>query len=666
MKTVKSVVDQEIKNSGIDIAGLRKILYSPEKLEELISIYEVVSKNPVTKFRNHFHDLTREQQLENNIKRISHIYELGAEGKVPRVDTRNYGSFTLAINCLYPLSVHHGMFEFIVQKLCSDEQIEKYWDDIRSLRIIGCYAQTEIGTGSNVRGLETEAVYDKETEEFVIHSPTIKSIKAWPGDLGKMANFAVVFARLIIDEDDYGVQGFLMQIKDLDTHEPLPGIEVGDLGPKYGYNIKDNGYMKFDRVRIPRSAILSRYVSVSKDGMLEIKGDPRIAYAAMVWIRVTLLDYNWQALIANSSAVSRYLLMRRQFKNIANSNEERQIIDYQATQTKLISVVAFAFANLFASKYCRELHDKMHQEIRENDDFSLMNDLHILASSLKGYYMQECIDSLFILRELCGGHGYSYYTNITSWIEHWSPNVTLEGDSNVLYQQTTRKLVNLVLKGKGANKTVYPYIDEVFNSGECKETDEKITDLNQLMNVLKFALIFQLEHLINNLKADDGNTKEAKWINVYLIDITKVAKLHAIYMSALSFKRVFEQTKSLDKKTIDVVEMLLKVYICDSILKFGEFALIREYVNSNQMDSIDEYYQQLVSDLRPHIISILESSNFVEDQFRNEIINDSTEDYCAPLFELAKASPINRKTKLESIDQWVKPLSSKLQNFSKL
>lgn len=75
---------------------------------------------------------------------------------------------------------------------------------------MGCYAQTELGHGSDVSRLETTATLDKVTDEFIINSPTITSTKFWPGDLGKFSSHAVVFARLIIDENDYGVQAFIV------------------------------------------------------------------------------------------------------------------------------------------------------------------------------------------------------------------------------------------------------------------------------------------------------------------------------------------------------------------------------------------------------------------------------------------------------------------------
>ena len=97
---------------------------------------------------------------------------------------------------------------------------------------MGCYAQTEIGHGSNVAALETTATLDKTTDEFIIHTPSITATKYWPGDLGRFSSHAVVFARLIIDEADFGVQPFMVQIRDVETWKIREGVKCGDLGPK--------------------------------------------------------------------------------------------------------------------------------------------------------------------------------------------------------------------------------------------------------------------------------------------------------------------------------------------------------------------------------------------------------------------------------------------------
>lgn len=107
--------------------------------------------------------------------------------------------------------------------------------------------------------------------------------------MGKVSTHAVVYARLITDGEDHGIHGmfqsivsnpgidfvfhlfmhkfhhtgFIVQLRSLDDHSPLPGITVGDIGMKFGsgaYNTVDNGVLSFDHVRIPRNQMLMRFV----------------------------------------------------------------------------------------------------------------------------------------------------------------------------------------------------------------------------------------------------------------------------------------------------------------------------------------------------------------------------------------------------------------------
>ena len=44
----------------------------------------------------------------------------------------------------------------------------------------------------------------------------------------------VLMARLFTGGKDYGPHAFVVQIRDMETPLPLPGITVGDIGPKMG------------------------------------------------------------------------------------------------------------------------------------------------------------------------------------------------------------------------------------------------------------------------------------------------------------------------------------------------------------------------------------------------------------------------------------------------
>ena len=61
------------------------------------------------------------------------------------------------------------------------------------LKLIGTYAQTELGHGTFVRGLQTTATYDPDSQQFILHTPTLTATKWWPGGLGKTSTHVVSF-----------------------------------------------------------------------------------------------------------------------------------------------------------------------------------------------------------------------------------------------------------------------------------------------------------------------------------------------------------------------------------------------------------------------------------------------------------------------------------------
>jgi len=189
--------------------------------------------------RNHigFNDLTPHEQQEDLWKRINVMYSKHKERfftkpfiATPFVDWSGYFQ-----GLLPGVGLTVSMFRMSIENLASEQQKAKWMPLIQNLDILGCYAQTEIGHGSNVAGIETTATLDLVTDEFVIHTPTITATKYWPGDLGRFSSHALVFARTIVGKKDYGVQPFVVQIRDVESWRILSGVKCGDLGPKIGY-----------------------------------------------------------------------------------------------------------------------------------------------------------------------------------------------------------------------------------------------------------------------------------------------------------------------------------------------------------------------------------------------------------------------------------------------
>ena len=149
-----------------------------------------------------------------------------------------------------PLSLHYGVFMSTLRSQTSQEQRDWWLDAGYKLNFIGCYAQTELGWGSNVRALKTTATFVPGAGidgdgEWEIHTPTLRSIKWWSTGLFS-ATHAALYAQLILNGESKGVHVFFVQLRGPDL-TPLKGIEMGDIGRKIGDNDTPIGYLRLNK-----------------------------------------------------------------------------------------------------------------------------------------------------------------------------------------------------------------------------------------------------------------------------------------------------------------------------------------------------------------------------------------------------------------------------------
>lgn len=76
--------------------------------------------------------------------------------------------------------------------------------------------------------------------------------------MGQSTNYAVVVAQLYTKGKNHGIHPFIVQLRDEETHMPLSGIKIGEIGAKMGLNSTNNGFLGFKDVRIPRKNMLMK------------------------------------------------------------------------------------------------------------------------------------------------------------------------------------------------------------------------------------------------------------------------------------------------------------------------------------------------------------------------------------------------------------------------
>jgi len=369
--------------------------------------------------------------------------EHGGNGDVGAAVTRIEMLAMSDLSLMVKAGVQWGLFGGAIENLGTDRHHQAYVPRIISLQLLGCFAMTETGHGSDVQALETTATYDASTHEFVIDSPTRTARKDYIGGAAETATVAAVFAQLITpDGQGHGVHCFVVPIRDEDGND-LPGVTTSDCQYKGGLPGVDNGRIQFDHVRIPRENLLNKYADVAEDGTYSspIENPNRRFFTMLGTLirgRVTVGGSAGAAARVALDIATRYALQRRQFK-APDDESEVLLMDYLVHQRRLFPLIARSYALQFAQN---ELVAKTHDlQTADDPDREEQRELESRAAGLKAANTWHATRAIQEAREACGGAGYLAENRLIALKADTDVFTTFEGDNHVLTQLVAKELL---------------------------------------------------------------------------------------------------------------------------------------------------------------------------------------------------------------------------------
>ncbi|HWA67119.1 MAG TPA: acyl-CoA dehydrogenase [Mycobacteriales bacterium] len=343
------------------------------------------------------------------------------------------------LSLLVKSGVQWGLFGGAIRNLGNPEHHKRYLEDIMTLQLMGCFAMTETGHGSDVQSLGTTATYDAATGEFVVHTPDELATKNYIGNAACDGQVAVVFAQLQVGEDSHGVHALVVPIRD-GAGNPMPGVTIEDDGYKAGLNGVDNGRLSFDQVRVPREALLDRFGAVSADGVYSspIESASARFFTMLGTLVQGRISISGAALAASKNALTiavRYSDRRCQFK-APGTDTEIPLLDYLAHQRLLLPALAQTYALTFAqAELVAELHDT------PKDDEQGRRRLETFAAALKATSTWHASATVQACREACGGAGYLAENQLVGLRADLDVFTTFEGANTVLLQLAAKSLL---------------------------------------------------------------------------------------------------------------------------------------------------------------------------------------------------------------------------------
>lgn len=421
-----------------EYAGIRDLVRT--NLATYASVLEEADELGIDEFRERVRELVVEMAATGQTG-MGFPGEYGGGGdigaSIAAFETLAFGDLSVLVK----VGVQFGLFGGAILHLGTARHHDAYLPDLITGKLMGCFAMTETGHGSNVQALGTVARYDAAAQEFVITTHGDQARKDYIGNAARHGELAVVFAQLEVGGESEGVHAFVVPIR-VDG-EVAPGVRIEDDGRKMGLNGVDNGRLRFDGVRVPREALLNRFADVTPEGGYEspIENPNRRFFTmlgTLVQGRVSVGGAGVNAAKVALAIATKYAVRRRQFE-AASDSEEQLLLDYGLHQRRLLPLIARTYALHFAQDVVRTQLHEVFSGIK--DDAQARRQLESRAAGTKALgtwhatrVVQEC-------REACGGAGYLAVNRFAALKADSDIFTTFEGDNHVLMQLVAKGLL---------------------------------------------------------------------------------------------------------------------------------------------------------------------------------------------------------------------------------
>lgn len=457
------------------------------------------------------------------------------------------------------------------------------------------------------------------------------------GALGVAANYVVLVAKLVVAGTSYGPHAFFIQIRDLTTHEPLEGISVGDIGPKLGFPAVDNGFLRFNNVKVSSECMLNRFARVNSGGVYEMT-DPnaiKILYSSFVKGRADIASDAWVTAAKCATIAIRYSLFRRQFPDLNDPTQERLLLDYQNQQYKLFRVLSTAYALVFAGNYMRTLFQETMRRLDQGDD-SMLSDAHGLVSLYKAQCSGRTVEAAELARRACGGQGYLAASGLPSLLVDSVATCTYDGDNDVLVMQTARHLVKLLEQRKHLNEKyqVVGVLPQRLN----RELDVGSAEFHRACFAhIAYYSVNRLFRVYTGLVARGIRTKEI-WGDYLQVEAVHAGEAFFSYCLHEDFEQGIELCS--DSTARSALEDLRKILAVNELDKYKGL-LVEQGASFEALEGMGKVVAESLKRIRPVATQLVDSFEFSDYSLNSVIARKDGKVYEHMLKQAVEYNPVN-------------------------
>ncbi|MGW4024073.1 acyl-CoA dehydrogenase family protein [Streptomyces sp. NPDC005009] len=485
--------------------------------------------------------------------------------------------------------IHYNLF--LGSLLDHDNGERHQLSEFTSMRRTGTFLCTELNHGNDVAALETTCELDRETDEFVLHTPTPGAIKFMPntGPIGGPKS-AVVAARLLVDGQDQGVFLFLTPLSD--EAGQRPGVRIRPLPERLGSPV-DHCLTSFHRVRLPREALLEgAHGRLTADAELSSGlGNPRKRFLRSIK-RVTWGKLCMSAASVGVARAALSIAVRRgQHRTVSGTKagERVPVSAHRSHHGRLLNAVASTYAMTF-------LHRDVLGRWTDHSEGE-RSEIERLIAVTKGWITWQSRGITLECRERCGAAALFRYNGLADITQNVEGTITAEGD-------------NLVIWVKAAAEMLFEHQTEKPSPPPLPLDEQPLTELSFLRGLLAgIEHLWQIRARAALRRGPSGNPL-ARWNRASTAGVEMVSA-HARLKAADAFLAAIEHTAESTARFL--LEDLCRLFLLQEITRHTGDLLAENHLTPAHIRELPAAVDTLMEQLAPHLPLLVEAFNLPEE-----------------------------------------------------
>jgi len=491
--------------------------------------------------------------------------------------------------------------------LGNQKQVDHWMKLCMDHRVTASYCQTEITHGSDVQNLQTTAHFDPKKKCFILNTPNLGAVKYWPGGLGIIATHIITQAQLYVNGKHYGLQTFVIQIRDYEKMQPIKGIEVGDIGPKLGFKNYDNGYLILKDYEAPLDSLLQKYIQVDQNGNVTQEKDKdaqKLTYGAMMNLRSIIVRL-FTHIASRALAISHLLKSKSGY----SPAEGRAWLD----------TLGIYWALVLSSQFIYNTFDEFSRHYKSDPKLAIkmIKELHFLTSGAKVFSSWFLVKAGRVAAANCPT-GHLILSGFTQLYADGVPTTTYEGDNVVLSQQVMQVALVYFNRLRGGKDIIgvadflnrfKKYAQEDLEYKEkftIENTEDLMLHCNDILDVFAYKYLVKCAKLLQKAIMEDGlslKVATAGKLQNELVELG-ISIFHVVMTKMAAKTFLHEETiQMLHEKDYELVAGLLRLYELNLIRDMLGLILENEVIEFNPKlnEIIDQAKEELYQGLLPNL-----------------------------------------------------------------